>query len=63
MEPAPYDEQRLVNFDALTNLISLRHITLCGRVLSTALEQSEFGCALASTLLEELTYITHDDTG
>lgn len=55
--PPVCDNQSLVNFDALTNLISLKRITLCERVFTTAFEQREFGRALASIPLEELTHI------
>jgi hypothetical protein len=64
MYDIPQIRPSLVNVDALTNMVSLKHVTLYGPVFRNAHEQNEFGRVLApgsGISLVELTYIAGDD--
>lgn len=59
----PYQEPSLVNVAALENLITLKRITLLGRIFCTTVEQSQFGRTLANIPLEEFTCIASAKDG
>lgn len=52
-----YTRQRLINLDALRNLVSLQRLTLWGRVFRNTIEQRHFGRVLFGMQLENLTYV------